>query len=123
MKITYLPTDYLINAIKENEDQTIKESTFLLRAIRIQNTFNDDLEILKLRFDLKAKGVSRQNIVYSKEAFIEKAAILKGLLERISVKQSDNVKEIARKANAGLFMGQEEFWEFNRTTPTFSFNG
>ena len=111
MEISVLPADYVIKTLKENEDKTVKEAIFLIKALRIRNTFEKKITIEKIQFTLKSKGVSKQKIGYSKEVLSERAEQLEGLLGFIGVKQSDLMTEAARIANAQFLMGQETFWE------------
>ena len=67
MEISILPSDYVIKTIKENEDKTVNESIFLIKALRIKNTFEQNITIKKIKFNLKSKSVSKQKIVYSNE--------------------------------------------------------
>ncbi|NHK31762.1 MAG: M23 family metallopeptidase [Asgard group archaeon] len=119
MKISILPSDYIIKTIKENEDKTVLETIFLIRALRIRNTLKEKIEIKKLQFDLKSKGVSRKKISYTKEVLSERAKQLKGLLGFIGTKQEDPVREEMRTANAQLIMGQESFWEYKDFTTSY----
>lgn len=119
MEISILPSDYIIKTIKEDENKSVLETIFLIRALRIRNTFKEKIEIEKLQFNLKSNGISRKKISYSKEILIERSEQLKDLLGFIGIKQEDPVREEMRKANAQLMMGQESFWEYENFTSNF----
>ncbi len=116
MEISILPPDYLINTINENEDKTVKESVFLIKGLKIKNTFEIRVTIQKIQFNLKSGGISRQEISYSKKVLSERAERLKGLLGVIGVKQEDPLRESARITNAQFVLGQETFWDHDSFT-------
>ena len=55
MEISILPSDYVIKTLKENEDKTVNETIFLIKALRIRNTFEKKITIKKLKFNIKVK--------------------------------------------------------------------
>ncbi|MCK5238021.1 MAG: hypothetical protein KAR33_00650, partial [Candidatus Thorarchaeota archaeon] len=116
MEISFLPSDYVINVVKEDESKTVNESIFLIKALRIRNSLEKSITIKKLHFNLKSGGVSRKEIIYSKEVLTEKAERLKGLLGAIGIKQDSSMGEATRIANAHFVLGQESFWEYAKFT-------
>ncbi len=116
MEISFLPSDYVINVVKEDESKTVNESIFLIKALRIRNSLEKSITIKKLHFNLKSGGVSRKEIIYSKEVLTEKAERLKGLLGAIGIKQDSPMGEATRIANAHFVLGQESFWEYAKFT-------
>jgi len=119
LEVTTIPSDYLINSIKENVDKTVQESIFLIKTLRIRNTLESKITLKKIKFKLKAKGISRQEITYTKEVVSERAEQLKEVLGFLGVTQKDPVRELARIANALLFMGQESFWNYEKFTTNY----
>ncbi len=110
MDISFLPSGYLISTINENEYKTSKETTFLVRALRVKNTLKKKVSIKELQFDIISNDVSVQKISYSGDILTARANQVVKLLEMIGKKQEGPLAEASRLANAQFFMGQEEFW-------------
>ncbi|MCK5045709.1 MAG: M23 family metallopeptidase [Candidatus Heimdallarchaeota archaeon] len=111
MKISYCPEKKLIGVKRKLEGQEKYEFDFLLRAVRIINTLNDPVQLIKYVFELKTKGETIKKIVYSKDVIKAKAEDLQGLVQRLTLKQDVEVREIARKHNVQLFLGVKDFWK------------
>ncbi len=111
MKISYCPEKKLIGVKRQLEGQEKYEFDFLLRAVRIVNTLDDPVELTKYIFELKTKGETIKKIVYSKDVIRTKAEDIQGVVERLTAKQEDEIREEARKHNVLLFLGVKEFWK------------
>ncbi|MBD3189570.1 MAG: peptidoglycan DD-metalloendopeptidase family protein [Candidatus Heimdallarchaeota archaeon] len=110
MEITFLPSDYLITVCRKIEDENFIESDFLLRAVRIRNTTEKSVKLIKYRFQLLSNGNLRKTISYTEEKVKEKAQELQLVVDQLLTNKQDKVQEIARKGNLQLFLGQEDFW-------------
>ena len=99
MKITFLPSDYLINGLRNLVDIQKIESTFLLRAVRIVNDSSNTIRLKKYRFDHLIESEIVKSVIYEESMIRKKAEDIKLTLERLS--HSDMAK---------LFMGQAELW-------------
>ncbi len=109
MKISYLPKN-IIAVKRQLEGQEKYEFDFLLRAVRIINTLDEPVQLVKYIFELKTKGELMKKIVYSGEVIKAKAEDIQGLVERLALKQEDEIRETARQYNALLFLGEKDFW-------------
>lgn len=97
MKIDFLPRDYLINVTRDVEGGM--ESDFLLRALKIKNNTRSMVEVKKISFAIKIKGMVVREVSYSGKTL--------GSMTRNLVKNVMNLEvHIAR-----MFLGTENFWE------------
>ena len=80
MMIDFVPSQFLINVVRKVQqpipNQPSVESNFLLRAVRIKNTTDKTVQITKYVSDLKAKGKSQKQILYSRETVQERSTAL-----------------------------------------------
>lgn len=99
MKITILPRDYIITMT----DFTVERyySDFMLKALRIQNTSNEPMEIQEIIFTVKRNGQAIKDYSYSSEA-------LKFWIPRWNkkIQISDVNQRVA-------WIGAKEFWNYN----------
>ncbi len=110
MKISYLPKK-IIAVKRQLEGQEKYEFDFLLRAVRIINTLEEPVQLVKYIFELKTKGETMKKIVYPEDVIKAKAEDLQGVVKRLSEKQEDEIRETARKYNVQLFLGEKDFWD------------
>jgi hypothetical protein len=111
MKISYYPEKKLIGVKRQLEGQEKYEFDFLLRAVRIINTLDEPVHLVKYVFELKTKGETMKKIVYSEDVIKAKSKELQGMVDRLAIKQDDKVRETARQNNVLLFLGVKDFWE------------
>lgn len=100
MEISFLPSEYVINATREIPGGSI-ESDFMIRALRFKNTLKEPVSVSKIRFDLRIEGKSVKHITYSEEAI---AGFCKKFSETISGIQG----EVGQ-----VFLGSQGFWDAN----------
>ncbi|MFW9851792.1 MAG: hypothetical protein ACFFDS_02530, partial [Candidatus Thorarchaeota archaeon] len=100
MEISYLPSEYLINCIRKQEQIKKLESNFLLRAVKIKNNSKNSIQLIQYKFEIKRKNNCVKTIIYNEEMIKEKSEDIKQFLERISIPDF-----------AKAFMGVEEFWK------------
>jgi hypothetical protein len=98
VEITILPKDYIITMTDFNVDTYF--SDFMLRALRIQNTTGEPIEIKEISYTVKKNGQVIKNYMYSSEA-------LKFWIPRWSKKI-----QISDNQRAAL-IGAKEFWDYN----------
>lgn len=98
MEITILPKDYIITMTDFNVDTYF--SDFMLRALRIQNTSHEPMEIKEISYTVKKNGQVIKNYMYSSEA-------LKFWIPR----WNKNI-QISDSQRAAL-IGAKEFWDYN----------
>ena len=122
VEISVLPSGYLIKTINENESKTVKETIFLVRALKVNNSLEKKVSIKELQFDIKSNGISRQKISYSRDVLSDRANQVVKLLGMIGVKQEHQLAEASRLANAQFFLGQEEFWNHENFTSSWELN-
>ena len=73
MKISYLPSDYLINALRNLEDIHRLESNFFLRAVRIKNNSSKKIQLNQYQFDIQKDSKTLKTIIYNEEMIKKKA--------------------------------------------------
>lgn len=83
----------------------------MLRAVRIINTLEEPVNLVKYIFELRTKGETMKKIVYLEDVIKAKAEDLQGTVGRLSIKQDDEIRETARKYNVQLFLGEKVFWK------------
>lgn len=105
MEITFLPTDYIINATCK--DGSGVESDFLLRAVRIKNTTTYPTIIKRVLFDIRTKGKIVKQIVYTQE-------ILGNLVQRLAKNKEKFRDEIPFQ----IFSGTKNLWDIDLISPT-----
>lgn len=123
MMVDFLPSQFLINVVRKVQraipNQPSVESDFLLRAIRIKNTTDKIVHITKYVFDLKAKGRSKKQILYSRESVQERSTALSEFAEKfLNVKEG--YREIFRKGNVHALFGTGKFWDKDRLSTTIT---
>ena len=100
MKISFLPSDYLINAVRKLEGINKVESNFLLRAVKITNGTISTVKLTQYQFDIKRDNEIVKTIIFNENIIIEKSNDVEQFLERL-----------AHPDISKLFMGIEEFWK------------
>ncbi|MHA2357423.1 MAG: M23 family metallopeptidase [Candidatus Heimdallarchaeaceae archaeon] len=100
MEISYLPSEYLINGIRNLEDIKRLESNFLLRAVRIKNNSKTTIRLTQYKFDIKRNTECVTSIIYNEEMIKEKSKDVEQILERLVN------PEVSK-----LFLGEAEFWD------------
>ncbi|MFX1252877.1 MAG: M23 family metallopeptidase [Promethearchaeota archaeon] len=108
IKIEVIPTNYLINIPRKQEFFDKIESDFMLKGIRIKNTFDKPVRVTKYAFDLKAKGKSQRIILYSEESIQGKIAELMKFAKRF-LKEREGIGEIFRTGNLQKLLGTKDF--------------
>lgn len=99
MKITFLPSDYLINVLRNLEDIQRVESSFFLRAVKIKNHSSKKIQLIKYQFDIQRDSKILKTISYDKEMIKKKAEDVSGLIDALT--HPDLAK---------LILGTAEFW-------------
>ncbi len=74
LELTTLPDDFLINPVAESNGHY--QSDFLLRGLRLRNTGDGPLELLRLELGLRAGGRPVRQVVYAAEALSNRLALL-----------------------------------------------
>ena len=100
MKISYLPSEYLINGIRKLEDINKVESNFLLRAVNITNETTKVVKLIQYKFDIKRENKIVKTIIFNEDVIKEKSNDVESFLERL-----------VHPDISKLFMGVEEFWK------------
>ncbi len=100
MKISYLPSDYLINGLRNLEDIQRKESSFFLRAIRIENNSSNKIKLTQYQFDIQRNSETLKTIIYNEKMIIKKAEDVSNLIDAL-----------AHPDLAKFFLGTAEFWK------------
>jgi hypothetical protein len=120
MMIDFLPSQYLISVVRKVQglpNQHMVESDFLLRAVRVKNTTSKTVRITRYMFDLRTKGRSQKQIVYSEEVLQERSQILSEFAKRFLNKR-DRIGEIFRKGTVYAILGTEKFWDKDQMSST-----
>lgn len=99
MKISFLPSDYLINGLRNLEDIGRKESSFFLRAVRIINDSSNKIILTQYRFDIQRNSETLKSIIYNEKMIQKKAEDVSKLTEALP--HPDLAK---------FFLGTAEFW-------------
>lgn len=99
MEITILPKDYIITMTDFTVDRYY--SDFMLKALRIQNTSNEPMEIQEIFFTVKKSGQVIKNYSYPSEA-------LKFWIPRWNKKIQ--ISDINQRV---AWIGAKEFWNYN----------
>lgn len=100
MKISYLPSDYLINGLRNLEDIQRKESSFFLRAVRIENNSSSKIQLNQYRFDIQRNSETLRTIIYNENMIKKKAEDVSNLIDAL-----------AHPDLAKFFLGIAEFWK------------
>lgn len=100
MIISYLPSDYLINGLRKLEDIQRKESSFFLRAVRIENDSSNKIQITQYRFDIQRNSETLKTIIYNEKMIKKKAEDVSSLIDAL-----------AHPDLAKFFLGTAEFWK------------
>ena len=116
MEISYLPGEYLINAIKKNDFGGRDEYILILRALRIKNVLQEQVSIMELQFDLKSASETQKLITYPKEILSSRAKGMLNFMENLGNAMSDPAEEQWRKFEFMNFLGQEPFWDADKFT-------
>jgi hypothetical protein len=98
MEITILPKDYIITMTDFNVDTYF--SDFMLRALRIQNTSQDIIEIKEISYTVKKNGQTIKNYSYSSDAL------------KLWIPKWNKKIKISDSQRAAL-IGAKEFWNYN----------
>ncbi|MBY9001971.1 MAG: M23 family metallopeptidase [Candidatus Heimdallarchaeota archaeon] len=100
MNITYLPSAYLINGLRNLEDIKRVESNFFLRAVRIENNSSNRIQLNQYRFDIQRDSKTLKTIIYNEEMIKKKAEDVSNLIDAL-----------AHPDLAKFFLGTAEFWK------------
>ena len=100
MEISYLPSDYLINGLRNLEYIERVESTFLLRAVKIRNDSENTVRLVQYKFEILKNNKCVKTIIYDEEIIKEKSEDVKKILDRLV---NPDVSKI--------FLGVEKFWD------------
>ncbi len=100
MEISYLPSDYLVNGLRKLEDIQRKESSFFLRAVRIENNSSNKIQITQYRFDILRNSETLKTIIYNENMIRKKAEDVNNLIDAL-----------AHPDLAKFFLGTAEFWK------------
>ncbi|MCM1989088.1 M23 family metallopeptidase [Oceanirhabdus seepicola] len=99
MQITILPKDYIITMTDFTLDTYY--SDFILRALRVQNTSNEPMEIEEISFTVKKSGQVIKKYSYDSE-------LLKFWIPRWNKKI-----QISDDHQRAALIGTREFWDYN----------
>ncbi|NPD87482.1 MAG: M23 family metallopeptidase [Asgard group archaeon] len=99
MKISYLPSDYIINGLRNLEEIQRKESSFFLRAVRIENDSSNKIKLTQYQFDIQRNSETLKSIMYNEKMIQKKAEDVSKLIEALP--HPDLAK---------FFLGTAEFW-------------
>jgi len=100
MKITCLPSDYLINGLRNLVDIQRVESSFFIRAIRIENNSSTKIQLNQYQFDILRNSEIVRTIIYNEKMIKKKAEDVSNLIDAI-----------AHPDLAKFFLGTIEFWK------------
>lgn len=102
MEITILPKDYIITMA----DFTVETyfSDFMLRALRIQNTSQEPMEIKEISYTVKKNGQVIKNYSYSNEAL------------NFWIPRWNKKIQISDSHQMVALIGAKEFWDYNSLT-------
>ncbi|ACB85116.1 M23 family metallopeptidase [Natranaerobius thermophilus] len=104
MKVSVIPSNYIINVTKEVNSQI--ESDFLLRAVKVKNNLEESVRLINISFTAIVDGRPVKKIVYSEEMIKNNASELKKSLEKIQ-----NIGSL-------LILGTTNFWEYEILSET-----
>lgn len=98
MEISYLPTEYVINATRKVPGGGI-ESDFFVRAVKVKNTSASPLAITSISFDALAKGSLVKQVTYPD-----------GIISDTASRLGERLKRIPEDGLRAIF-GDPNFWD------------
>ncbi|MHA1198409.1 MAG: M23 family metallopeptidase [Candidatus Heimdallarchaeaceae archaeon] len=99
MKVSFLPSDYLINGRRDLTDIQRVESNFMLRSVRIVNDSSNVIHLDQYQFEILQDTQVVKTIIYNETEIIRKAEDVKNL-----------INALPHPDLAKFFLGKESYW-------------
>lgn len=100
MKISYLPSGFLINGLRKLEEIERVESSFFLRAVRIENNSSNKIQLNQYQLEIQRDSKTLRTIIYNEE-----------MIKKMAEDVSNTLDRLANPESLKFFLGTGEFWK------------
>lgn len=121
MKIECFPKDFIIKTSRTAYFDYLKVTDFTIKAIKIKNTSEHQIELISLRYTLKGSDQLVQTIIYDESALQQKINHFSQMAKRMLTKK-DGFKEGLRIGNLQKLFGTESIWDENQVSFSTTLN-
>ncbi|MFX0107545.1 MAG: M23 family metallopeptidase [Candidatus Hodarchaeota archaeon] len=112
MEIHYLPSEYIVSAVRKTQtvtDLEVVESDFLLRALRLVNDTSLPVQIVSYCFTFKSKGIAQRSSFIPEIGVRKHASEVSEVIAHLS-RDGSRLRKIQQKDNLHRLLGTDKFW-------------